>query len=69
MKEETVDLRCPRCGRFLAEVIGSYVRLICSHCGGEVKCERVDGDTRVNYVDRATRVRRSGTDGFATVLT
>lgn len=30
-----VELRCPACNRFLAEVIG-YGRTVCPNCGGEV---------------------------------
>lgn len=31
----TVELRCPACRRFLADV-GDYGRVVCSGCGAEV---------------------------------
>lgn len=35
MNNTRVDLKCPECGRFLAEVTG-YGRAPCPHCGCEV---------------------------------
>lgn len=46
MTRQTVDLRCPNCARWLAEV-KDFGRAVCPNCGWEVsvrsKCERDSG--------------------------
>lgn len=34
MRDEVVKLRCPKCGRYLAEGKG-YIKAVCRDCGGE----------------------------------
>jgi len=35
-RQETVEMRCPGCGRFLGEV-SEYGRNVCADCGWEVQ--------------------------------
>lgn len=41
------DLRCPACGRWLAEV-AAYAKLVCSGCGAEVTYRSKDERRRCN---------------------
>ncbi len=42
---DPVDIKCPKCGRFLAEVEG-YGRAVCAECGIEVTVKDKDARER-----------------------
>jgi predicted RNA-binding Zn-ribbon protein involved in translation (DUF1610 family) len=53
----SLDLKCPACGRWLAEVV-DYARVVCAGCGAEVTYRSKQERRRALTV--ATPARRVG---------